>query len=100
MLRVYLLGEDQIKERESERTSIDQSQRTKSASTAKRKNNGKGKDLNNIGVVADGYESSDVLTVSGDMCSGECILDSGCSFHMTLNQECLIPTKRLMLERF
>lgn len=38
-------------------------------------------------MVADGYESSDVLTVSEEMCCDEWILDSGCLFHMTPNQE-------------
>lgn len=38
-------------------------------------------------MVADGYESSDVLTVSEDMYCDKWILDSGCSLHMTPNQE-------------
>ena len=51
----------------------------------KKKNNGKGKDGIDLATVADGYESSDVLTITDQPCSEEWILDSGCTFHMTPN---------------
>lgn len=53
----------------------------------KKKQSGKSNNSNEMAVVADGYESSDVLAVTEDMCTDEWILDSGCSFHMTQNQE-------------
>jgi len=37
--------------------------------------------------MTDGYDNSDVLIVTDQPCSDEWILDSGCTFHMTLNQE-------------
>lgn len=38
-------------------------------------------------MVADGYESSDVLSVTEEPCWNEWILDAGCTFHMTPNLE-------------
>lgn len=37
--------------------------------------------------MTDGYDNSDVLIVTDQPCSDEWILDSGCTFHMTPNQE-------------
>ncbi|KHN13665.1 Retrovirus-related Pol polyprotein from transposon TNT 1-94, partial [Glycine soja] len=53
----------------------------------KKKNNGKYNDESDIAVVADGYESAEVLSISTKKHSEEWILDSGCSFHMTPNLE-------------
>lgn len=53
----------------------------------RKKKNWKHKESNDIAIVADGYGSSDVLAVTEDSCSDEWNLDSGCSFHMTPNQE-------------
>lgn len=53
----------------------------------KKKNNGKYNDESDIAVVADGYESAEVLSISTEKHSEEWILESGCSFHMTPNLE-------------
>lgn len=42
--------------------------------------------MNDIAVVADGYKSEDVLSVTAENCCDEWILNWGCSFHMTPNQ--------------
>lgn len=52
----------------------------------KKKNNGKGRDSSDMDIVADGYESLDVLAVTKEAYINEYILDFGCSFHITLHQ--------------
>jgi len=37
-------------------------------------------------IVQDGYESAEALMVSSGKYDRECIMDSGCSFHMTPNK--------------
>ena len=46
------------------------------------------KDLGVAAVASDGYDLADILVVSSNDSGGEWLLDSGCSFHMTLYKNC------------
>ena len=40
-------------------------------------------------MVEDGYDSADVLMVSTSELDEKWIMDSGCTFHMTTNKDCM-----------